>query len=819
MINLNLNGKWNMHRQHETDSLSVNVPGSVFNDLLTAGKIEDPFYKLNEHKAKEIASHDYVYERSFTVSKELLEMDRILLCCDGIDTLSLLQINGKEVGETCNMHTRYEYDIKNLLIPGENRISITLFSPTAYIAKKNEEQYIWGANDAMAGFPYIRKAHSSFGWDWGPQIPDSGIWRSISIKGFKEARIHDVYITQQHETDKVLLSIKTEAEKWGAKSLVWKAEITAPDGKTFHTEIETSKQEGILQVQITEPKLWWPNNFGKQYLYQVKLTLAAYGKELDGRTMNIGLRTLTVRKEKDEYGESFEFHINGKSIFAMGADYIPEDSLLARCSPERTERLIRDCVRANYNSIRVWGGGIYPEDYFFDLCDQYGLIVWQDLMYACAVYDMTEEFTENITRETIDNVKRIRHHASLGLWCGNNEMEWGWMVWGFPKTAKLKTDYIKQFEILLPSLVKKYDPNTFYWPASPSSGGGFEDPNNENIGDVHYWDVWHGLKPFTEYRKFFFRFVSEFGFQSFPEFKTVESFSTTEDWNIFSDVMENHQKNGSANGIILYYLSQNLKYPKDFKALLYASQILQAEAIKYGVEHWRRNRGRCMGAIYWQINDCWPVASWSSLDYFGRWKALHYYAKRFFKPVLLSAEENGSQVKLNVSNETLAGFTGKLAWKLRDNRYGVISKGFLDVEVASLSAATVESLDFGEYLNTEDRRKETYLEYALVKEDEVVGSGALLFAPMKHFRWLNPEIETVVVEKEKHFEITLTSKAFAYGVMLGLREFDGVFSNNFFHLSGGKPYTVYLEKAELSKGIDCEELLGNLEIQSIYDMA
>ena len=370
----------------------------------------------------------------------------------------------------------------------------------------------------------------------------------------------------------------------------------------------------------------------------------------------------------------------------MGANYIPEDNLLARTSFEKTEKLLKDSVEANFNMVRIWGGGHYPEDYFFDLCDRLGLIVWQDFMFACSAYQLTDEFLDTVKKEAVDNIKRLRHHASLGIWCGNNEVEEGWVYWGWPQDPKRKTDYIKLFEFILPDIVKEHDPETFYWSSSPSSGGGFDEPRDPNRGDMHYWEVWHGLKPFTEYRKYFFRFCSEFGFQSFPALKTVESFTLPEDRNIFSHVMESHQKNSGANGKILYYLSENFLYPKDFDSLLYASQLLQAEAIKYGVEHWRRNRGRCMGSLYWQLNDCWPVASWSSIDSFGRWKALHYFAKKFYSPILLSIEEEGKTASIHVTNETMQDVQGLIEWKLRTNTSEVLKEGLAEINVEKLSA-------------------------------------------------------------------------------------------------------------------------------------
>ena len=404
-------------------------------------------------------------------------------------------------------------------------------------------------------------------------------------------------------------------------------------------------------------------------------------------------------------------------------------------------------------------------------------------------------------------------------------MELAWVEWDFPKSAKLKTDYVKQFEIILPELVKELDPNTFYWVASPSSGGGFDDPNNEDIGDVHYWDVWHGLKPFTEYRKFYFRFVSEFGFQSFPELRTVESFTLPGDRNIFSHVMENHQKNKSANGKILYYLSQSLKYPKDFDLLLYASQILQAEAIKYGVEHWRRNRGRCMGAIYWQLNDCWPVASWSSIDYFGRWKALHYYAKRFFSPVLLSVceDQESTSVVLNISNETFNIFKGSIIWKLRDNRSNIITQGIIDVAINDLIAVNFDVLKFDNLLYSKYKKMSSYFEFSLMCDDMQISIDSVLFVPEKHFEFLNPEFEYKVIEKEDKFVITLISKAYARNVDISLCDLDYRLSDNHFHISANTPKNIEIIKCtdvgSANSSALLQEIINAIKIRSIFDMA
>jgi len=685
-----------------------------------------------------------------------------------------------------------------------------------------------------------------FGWDWGPKIPDSGIWRNIGLKFYNYARLDDVYITQKHRQNKVHLGIRVIFDTWVKKKFNIEVLITSPAGKKIFEKLEVNYPDISskypdnscnFNFEIKKPELWWPNGYGKQSLYRVRVDLKDESETLDSREFSIGLRTLNIRQKKDKWGESFEFLVNATPVFAKGANYIIEDNLMSRYSRQRTERLIRDCVKANFNCIRVWGGGIYPDNYFFELCDEYGLIVWQDFMFACAVYPSDKKFIENVKKELEDNIKRIRNHPCVGLWCGNNEIEWIISMFDEKQMAaelqmsrslislkmkRIKKDYINLFELIIPEIVKRYDPERFYWPSSPSSGGKFDNPDDESRGDVHYWDVWHGMKPFNDYRNHFFRFISEFGFQSFPGIKTVKSFTIPEDRNIFSYVMEKHQKNGSANGKILFYLSETFKYPENFESLLYTSQILQAEAIKYGVEHWRRNRGRCMGSLYWQLNDCWPVASWSSIDYYGRWKALHYYAKRFYSPVLISAEDNRTMVNIYVTNDSREDIKGIIEWKLRDTRGGVLCEGKENVMIASLRAKRCVALNFKDVINNNNIR-EVYLEFFLKdggrdRQNTGYGNGTLLFVKPKHFNFLNPGIKAAISESDMEFIIKLKSKTFAKSVELDLKEADCRFSDNYFDLTAGDEKIVTVEKSDISKNISIVELKEQLEIRSLYDI-
>lgn len=806
---VNLGGAWRMREADSETWHSAHVPGSVYADLMADGTMPDPFWRENELDAFERMKKDYVYQRTFTVTEAQLAHAHVELVCEGLDTLAHVSLNGHEIAFADNMHITWVWDVKEQLHTGENTLEIRFDSPIRYCAKKAEEAPGWESSDATPGFRHLRKAHCMFGWDWGPRLPDAGIWRPIFLRTWDAARLENALMLQAHHDGVVDVTIRPEI----AGESAWSAEITAPDGEVMIIP-KTTAAEQVVTIQ--NPQLWWPNGLGKQPLYRVTVRLATG----DTRMWRIGLRTMTVSREKDEWGEEFCHVVNGVKVFAMGADYIPEDNILARVTPERTRRLLEDCKAANFNAIRVWGGGYYPDDAFYDICDELGLMVWQDLMYACAFYDLTPDFERSIRVETHQNVARLRHHASLALICGNNEMEMfmagansaliNHRTWEFvPTYPHHITDYVKMFEYILPAIVKETAPQTYWWPASPSSGGNFDAPNDENRGDNHYWDVWHGEKPFTEYRKFFFRYASEFGFQSFPCLKSVKQFTLPDDRNIFSRVMERHQRNQAANGKILSYLSQTFRYPNSFDDLLYASQLMQAEAIRYGVEHWRRNRGRCMGAIIWQLNDIWPVASWASIDYYGRWKALHYAAKRFFAPVMISAEEEGElsqnpkineyhpaplekSFRLNVCNETLRDVTGEVVWALRTPDGAIVRQNQQTLTIPAMSAKWLDKVNCADASLTGH-----YVSFAFVVDDVAVSEGTCIFCAPKHFEFVDPRL-TVETRGDT---LVVTSHAYAKQVWLESEDADLLLDDNAFDMNPGtKVVRVLRGSAEKVRG-------------------
>ena len=783
-----LNGEWIMEQQNG-ERTKGQIPGSVYSFLLDAGKMENPHVGENELSALALMEEDYSFETTFDAGEEILAQEHQAIVFDGIDTLAEVSLNGTVLGRADNFFRRWEWEVTGLLQESGNVLRVDLDSPLRYIREKDAEQHFGGSRHAMKGFPQIRKPHCMFWWDWGPRLSDAGIWKDVTLIGFGKARLEDVFIEQDHSDG---VSVTVTAKASGGELEIF---LTTPEGEVFSLENGTP-------YKIKNPQLWWPNGLGDQPLYTVTVQLKENGELLEESKKRIGLRTLTIHREKDEWGESFAHEVNGIRFFGMGANYIPEDNVVSRITPERTRRLLEDSKACHFNVIRVWGGGWYPNDFFYDLCDELGLVVWQDMMYACANYNLTDEFEESITAETVENVRRIRHHACLGLWCGNNEMEWLANDKKYDGNDVTKAYYIRMFEQIIPKILKKEDPHTYYWPSSPSSGGSFDEPNSPYRGDVHNWEVWHSGVPFSEYRKYCFRYLSEFGFQSFPCLQTVAGFAEKKDWNVFSRVMERHQRNEGANGKILQYLSMTYLYPSTFENLLYASQLLQADAIRYGVEHFRRNRGQCMGAIYWQLNDIWPVASWASLDYHGRWKALHYVARRFFAPIMLSCKEECevttktsivmesdkdiNTAQLCVANETKQDFTGTVSWSLRDAGSRVICRGEEEVCTKSFSSHWLAEMDFSDtdYL-------ENHLTFALTGADGVVSEGSVLFTAPKHYHFRDPELK---VTRQGDL-LTVEAKNYARSVELYSENADVVLSDNFFDMEAGTK-TVRIVRGE-----------------------
>jgi beta-mannosidase len=822
MYGQSLTGKWQVRQAGTGEWLAARVPGGVHTDLLAAGRIPDPFVADYEKEVQWVAESDWEYRRSFVADAQLLAEERVFLVCDGLDTLAELTLNGRAIGGAENMFRQYAWEVKPLLREGDNELRIVFRSPLQYIAARQAERPLQGVSQAIPGGPYLRKAPCQFGWDWGPQLPPIGIWKEIRLEGRSVARWDDVRLRQRHEEGQVTLEVGMAVQRWQDLPLTATVRLSAPDGRTQEVRAPVEEGAGTVRVLVEEPQLWWPNGYpapgtgDAQPLYKVEVVLAAGNRVLDQRRYQVGLRTLELRRERDEWGESFTFVVNGVPIFAKGSNWIPADSFPTRISDAHLEHLIRSAADTHQNMLRVWGGGFYEEERFYDLCDRYGILVWQDCLFSCSLYPLADEaLLDNVRVELVQNVRRLRHRASLALWCGNNEIEWLWLLrgWDVPELEDLKAAYDRFFHHTLPDLCAAEDPDRPYWPSSPSSNVPFQDPNAQDRGDAHYWDVWHGRRPFTAYRDQYPRFMSEFGFQSLPPLETIRTYAGEGDWNMTSYIMEHHQRSQSGNGLMIAQMTDSFRMPKDFASLVYLSMVLQAEGIRYGVEHWRRNMHRVSGTLYWQLDDCWPVASWSSLDYFGRWKALHYAARRFYAPVLLSIEDEGTWMDLHVSSDLVEPWEGTVRWSLETLDGHILVKGQEQVSVPALASTHVCTLDFVNRMSERERR-ETLFVAELWQDEERLALQLATFVPNKHLSLVDPGLSVIVLQQDDQLVFEVGAESVARFVELALRGTDVVLSDNYFDVPAGRTVAV---TCPLPDGWTVEQARGSLQVRSLYD--
>ena len=817
MRHQSLSGQWTF-RQHNTNEwMPATVPGGVHTDLLALGKIPDPFVADNEKQVQWIGDTDWEYRTTFNASSEILKEAKQFLVCDGLDTLAEVSLNGQLLGKTDNMYRQWKWDVTGALKSGENEISILFRGPVVYVTARQKEKYLRNAGESISGGSHLRKAPCHFGWDWGPKLPPIGVWKDIRLEGYSTARLADVHVRQKHEDGKVTVSATAQVESWNKGSLSVTMTLVAPDGSQRTTRVEVADKT-VASIGVDDPQLWWPNGYGKQDLYQLQVTLENGKSTLDSRTYQIGLRTIELKQEPDEWGESFTFVVNGVPVFAKGSDWIPADSFPTRVTDSMLEYLIKSAVDAHMNMLRVWGGGLYESESFYDLCDRYGMLVWQDFTFACGVYPEDDAFAENVRREAIENVRRLRHRASLALWCGNNEMEQGWADWKWndPQdiaNQRLKAGYDRMFHHLLPAVVAGEDPDTVYWPSSASSGIPFAEPNGMQRGDMHYWDVWHGRKPFTAYRTQFPRFMSEFGFQALPPYKTVQTYAAPEDQNMTSYIMEHHQRSRSGNGLMIGQMTDTFRMPNNFESLVYLSMLLQAEGIRYGVEHWRRHRNRVSGTLIWQLNDCWPVASWASLDYFGRWKALHYAAKRFYAPVLLSVEDDGMRMSIHVTSDLTQEWSGLVRWRLEGVDGKVILSNEHRVTAKPLADTAIASFDFADKVSDNNKRNLVFVA-ELYQGDEKIATSVSCFAPIKHLALINPNLKVDVALNGNTLTFNVSAKSLARFVELALDGVDVVFSDNYFDVPAGTSVKV---TTPLPNGWTLEQASKALQVRSLID--
>jgi beta-mannosidase len=749
METVSLNGRWQFKQTTNTEWLAATVPGCVHTDLLAHEAIPDPYYGDNELQVHWVGEADWQYRRSFTVPETLLQHTQVLLHCQGLDTLAAIWLNGTEIGRTDNAFRTWEFDVKALLREGENEMVVRFDSALLYGQARLGERYIhsWSTDThKLPGGNYVRKSQCNFGWDWGPKLVTCGIWRDISLVAFDTARLDDVHVQQEHlPSGAVTISCQVTAERLTDASLQTQCQISLDGVEVGAQIVALDGDTAVATFTINNPQLWWPNGLGEQPLYTVTVTLLdESGQPLDSWQKRIGLRTLRLIRQADEWGESFHFACNGVPFFAKGANWIPADTFVTSLTGEDYGRLLQAAADVHMNMLRVWGGGIYEQTAFYDWCDELGICVWQDFMFACATYPTYEEaFMANVAQEARQNIRRLRHHASLALWCGNNELEQGLVGDEWTDRTMSWVDYSRLFDELLADLCAELDPETDYWPGSPHTPHDdrryFNDPR---WGDAHIWDVWHALKPFEFYYTCFHRFNSEFGFQSFPEPQMVRSFAKPEDENVTSFVMEHHQRHPNGNSIIMHYMLSWFRLPMSFDMTLWLSQILQGMSIKHAVEHWRRTMPRGMGTLYWQLNDCWPVASWSSLDSDGRWKALHYMARNFFAPLLLSSIPNpdDGSVEIHATSDLLSEMAGVVQWQVTTTSGEEVGRGQETAVIHPNQNTPITTLDLQPLLQQYGARN-LLVWLQLQVDGAIVSENLAIFARPKHLLLAQPEIK------------------------------------------------------------------------------
>ncbi|WP_319268565.1 glycoside hydrolase family 2 protein [uncultured Draconibacterium sp.] len=783
------------------------VPGTIHTDLLTNKQIEDPFYRTNEKDQQWIDKEDWVYSTSVIISEEELSHDNLVLNFQGLDTYADVFFNGERILEADNMFRQWELDIKPIAKEGENHLKIYFHSPIkkglelleasayAYPAV-NDQSENGGLGDKKVSV-FTRKAGYHYGWDWGPRFVTSGIWRPITLKMWNELRIKDVFIKQPSVTKEMA---KLEAEL--NLELNNDAEVTVVilnknDNKVVVEQTHSlAKGDELVSIpfEITNPKLWWSNGLGDANMYAFEVKVMQGKNVLASSKINTGLRSVKLVREKDEAGESFVFELNGVKVFAKGANYIPNDNFLPRVTKEDYEKVVADAVNANMNMLRVWGGGIYENDYFYELCDKNGIMVWQDFMFACSMYPGNEKMLNSIREEAIDNVVRLRNHPSIAVWCGNNEMNaawsyfsefgWGWKeLYTEEQREEIQKAYMAIFHNILPEVVSNYSDGDDYWPSSPQAGFEVEKHAyyDNTSGDMHYWGVWHGKHPFEDFDKYKARFMSEYGFQSFPDFETVKKYTIPEDYDIESKVMAAHQRSGIGNLRIKEYMSWDYKVPTDFEDFLYMSHVLQARGIKMAIEAHRRAMPYCMGTLYWQINDCWPVASWSSTDYYHKWKALHYAAKRAYEPLIISSFLNDDELDLYVVSDLLEGFDGELQLSVLDFEGKVVNEQSLKVTVGANTSTFVKSLNISSMVGSVSKNN-VVVNVKLLKVEEVLTTNNFYLSKPKEQSLPEIKLTTSVVNIDGKQMLEISTDKLARDIYLNIPDQEVFFSDNYFDL-------------------------------------
>jgi beta-mannosidase len=806
-----LKQNWKFKAVDDSTWMPATVPGSVHTDLMDNGIIEDPFYRLNELDVQWVDKKDWEFQTHFSVDEKILKKDVVELNFKGLDTYAKVYLNDQLILDADNMFVSWQVDCKKYLKLGENKLSIVFESPITIGLEKRENLGYWlpgaendqsergGVGDKKTCV-FTRKAQYHFGWDWGPRLVSMGIWQDVELNAWDKARIRDLNIVQQKlsgENADLVSNIEIESIQDGDFDVL----VFADSKKIVKQKVNLKKGLNKIEspFQIQDPELWWPNGLGDHKLYKIEIQLKSDNKIISSQIQNIGLRTIEDIQQPDSIGASFYFQVNGHPVFMKGANYIPQDVFLNRVSEKDYEKLIQSAVEANFNMLRIWGGGIYEKDIFYDLCDKNGILVWQDFMFACAMYPGNAAFLDNVKKEAEQNVKRLRNHPCLALWCGDNEIlsawgRWGWQDQSLEEQEKNYIDtvwhaYDTVFHHILPEVVRQYDPQKLYWSSSPSSG--FGQLENGKSGDNHYWGVWWAKEPFSKYKEVIPRFMSEYGFQSFPELNSIKKYALEEDWDIESEVMQSHQRSSIGNVTIAEYMQRDFRDPKDFPMFLYVNHVLQAEGIKMAIEAHRRNMPFCMGSLYWQINDCWPVASWSGIDNFGNWKAMHYFVKKAFEPILVSPDlDSNNQIKIFVVSDRLKKSSASLKLRLMDFEGKEHWSEEKQIEIEASASKVYFEAAADQILNGKPKQNVLLWVQMFDSVNSLISENVLYFDAVKNLNLPLAEIKHKIEKTKDGFTLDLSTDKLAKNLYLRADEMEGHFSDNYFDLLPGESVQI-----------------------------
>ncbi len=798
---------WKFKKSADGSWYTASVPGCIHTDLLNNKLIDDPFYGSNESTLQWIENENWEYSATFYADQLLLSKEHINLVFEGLDTYASVFLNGKEIGSADNMFRQWKWNVKPLLKSGENKLTVK------FISAANESKRLYSLLPAklpMDERVMTRKAAYQFGWDWAPRFVSCGIWKPVYIESWKDARLGRAALSiNKLDSAKANLTAKVNFNFTDGAKDTMHAEleiINKNTSETFRFAVAAGISAQSFPIEIKQPKLWWCRPLGDPYLYTFLFRLKQNGKVVDTLSISYGIRTIELVQGKDKIGQSFYFKINGVPVFAKGANYIPQDCFPSRVDSMKYVRLISNAVKMNMNMLRVWGGGIYENDLFYDLCDRNGILVWQDFMFACSMYPGDDKFLENVKEEVTENICRLRTHACIALWCGNNESDEGWKNWGWQEqfhyskedSARIWTDYKKLFHELIPACLLANDSGRVYWPSSPSIGWGHKESLQQ--GDSHYWGVWWGMEPFENYKKKTGRFMSEYGFQSMPSFQSIEKFIPDTERYLFSPSLKVHQKHSKGFETIDEYMNRDYTASADLDRYVYLSQLLQAEGMRTAMEAHRRAKPYCMGTLYWQLNDCWPVTSWSGMDYYGSWKALNYFAGETYAPLLVSMDEtrdsisvyadwDGIEKIIPVSAEIkLINFSGVVLWSKK-----------IQKKVSSLHTEKIISFSKQVLLKNQSGKR-VFLHTEIEKDTLTRSENNFYFDKPKNLELIETTVQTSfsVNPDFKSFNLQLYSDVLAKNVYLSFEKMDVEFSDNFFDLLAGEKKTVKITPKQVS---------------------